>query len=294
MGRVQSSLTVCSGSTQREGDLAQSRKASAHLKPEPLHMKPEPLSNQRERAAMSSIAPTSKPIIYPTSDGKPMAENTQQWRWIVTIVGGLRARFADDPNVFVAGDLLWYPVEGRPDLRVAPDGMVVIGCPRGERGAYLQWQEHNITPQVVFEILSPGNRGGEMARKFQFYQRYGVEEYYLYDPDDNTLIGWQRRGAELEEIIPMAGWVSPRLGISFTLGPTELELRFPDGRRFLSYEDLFAQGEQARAYAEQERERAEQERERAEQARAYGDHERERAERLAARLRALGIDPDAD
>ena len=92
----------------------------------------------------------------------------------------------------------------------------------------------------------------------------------------------------------MAGWVSPRLGISFTLGPTELELRFPDGRRFLSYEDLFAQGEQARAYAEQERERAEQERERAEQARAYGDHERERAERLAARLRALGIDPDAD
>lgn len=218
---------------------------------------------------MSTIA---KPIVYPTSDGKPTAENTQQWRWIVTIVGGLRARFADDPNVFVAGDLLWYPVEGRPDIRVAPDGLVAIGRPRGERGAYLQWQEGGVAPQVVFEVLSPGNRGGEMARKFQFYQRYGVEEYYIYDPDDNTLAGWQRRGAELEEIAPMQGWVSPRLGISFALGPDQLELRYPDGRLFLSYEELYAQSEQARASAERER---------------------ERAERLAARLRALGIDPDA-
>lgn len=224
---------------------------------------------------MSTIA---KPIVYPTSDGKPMAENTQQWRWIVTIVGGLRARFIDDPNVFVAGDLLWYPVEGHPEIRIAPDGLVAIGRPRGERGAYLQWQEDNLAPQVVFEVLSPGNRGGEMARKFQFYQRYGVEEYYIYDPDDNTLAGWQRRGAELEEIIPIEGWVSPRLGISFTLGPDELELRYPDGRRFLSYEELYAQSEQTRASAEHERQRAE--------------HERQRAERLAARLRALGLDPD--
>jgi Uma2 family endonuclease len=202
-----------------------------------------------------------------------MAENTQQWRWIVIIVGGLRARFADDPHVFVAGDLLWYPVEGRPDIRVAPDGLVVIGRPRGERGAYLQWEEGGIAPQVVFEILSPGNSGAEMARKFQFYQRHGIEEYYLYNPHDNTLAGWQRHGAEFEEIIPIDGWVSPRLGISFTLGPEELELRHPDGRRFLSYEDLFAQGEAARAQAE---------------------HERQRAERLAARLRALGLDPDSD
>lgn len=236
---------------------------------------------------MSTIARSTRPIVYPTSDGKPLAENTQQWRWIVTIVGGLRARFADDPNVFVAGDLLWYPVEGRPDIRVAPDGLVAIGRPRGERGAYLQWQEGGIAPQVVFEVLSPGNRGGEMARKFQFYQRYGVDEYYIYDPDDNTLAGWQRRGDELEEISPMQGWVSPRLGIGFALGPDELELRYPDGRLFLSYEELFAQREEAHADAEQERQRAERERQRAEQ-------ERQRAERLAAQLRALGVDPDAD
>lgn len=43
---------------------------------------------------------------------------------------------------------------------------------------------------MVFEILSPGNRPSEMLRKFKFYERYGVQEYYLYDPDDVELTGW--------------------------------------------------------------------------------------------------------
>ena len=51
-------------------------------------------------------------VIYPNSDGQPIAENTKQFRWIVTIQGGLDALFKDDPNIFVAGNLLWYPVEG--------------------------------------------------------------------------------------------------------------------------------------------------------------------------------------
>jgi hypothetical protein len=47
-----------------------------------------------------------KPIKYPDSDGQPMADNTLQYRWIVTIQGGIDAMFKDDPNVFVAGELL--------------------------------------------------------------------------------------------------------------------------------------------------------------------------------------------
>src|SRR5204862_1645057 len=46
--------------------------------------------------------------------------------------------------------------------------------------------------QVVFEVLSPNNTGPEMARKRAFYERYGVEEYYEYDPDRGQLRGWQR------------------------------------------------------------------------------------------------------
>jgi Uma2 family endonuclease len=126
-------------------------------------------------------------IVYPDSDGKPMADNTRQFRWITTIKANLDWLFANNADVFVAGDLLWYPVEGDNKTRQAPDVMVAFGRPKGERGSYQQWKENNIPPQVVFEILSPGNTQTEMTRKLLFYDRYGVEEYYIYNPDKNDL-----------------------------------------------------------------------------------------------------------
>ncbi len=132
-------------------------------------------------------------IDYPDSDGQPMADNTLQFQWIVTLKENLELQFSDRADVFVAGDLLWYPVEGSNEIRRAPYVLVALGRPKGKRGSYRQWQEDNITPQVVFEVLSPGNTLAEMALKWQFYDRYGVEEYYLYDPDKNDLTGWQRQ-----------------------------------------------------------------------------------------------------
>ena len=98
---------------------------------------------------MSTISRSALPevIVYPDSDGKPMAENTLQFRWIVTIEGGLESLFARDPQVFVAGDLLWYPVEGKPKIRTAPDAMVAFGRPKGRRGSYKQWEEGGIAPR---------------------------------------------------------------------------------------------------------------------------------------------------
>src|SRR5580704_5926412 len=103
---------------------------------------------------------TSPAIDYPDSDGKPLSDNTLQFRWIFTIQGGLDAMFRDNPDVFVAGDLLWYPVEGDSSTCTAPDAMVVFGRQKGFRGSYQQWREGNIPPQVVFEVLSPSNRHG--------------------------------------------------------------------------------------------------------------------------------------
>jgi Uma2 family endonuclease len=177
-------------------------------------------------------------VVYPESDGKPMADNTQQFRWILVIEQNIDWLFAEDPNVFVAGDLLWYPVEGDNGLSAAPDTMVVFGRPKDHRGSYQQWREDNIAPQVVFEILSPSNTPREMDRKLLFYNNYDVEEYYLYDPYKNRLKGWCRsEGGWLDRIDSMAGWVSPRLGIRFELGE-ELELYRPDGVPFFSFAEI--------------------------------------------------------
>jgi Uma2 family endonuclease len=224
-----------------------------------------------------SIAPVSQPlqeIDYPDSDGKPIAECTLQFDWITRIKHGLDALVRDRPDVFVAGDLLWYPVEGDNRTRTAPDTMVAFGRPKGHRGCNRQWLEEGIAPQVVFEVQSQGNRAADLAEKYAFYQRFGVEEYYLYDPHRGTLAGYLRDGeGRLRKTERMRGWVSPRLGVRFDLERGELVLTGPDGQRIEPFLDVIR-----RAEAEARRAKA----------------EREKRERLERKLRELGIDPDAE
>jgi Uma2 family endonuclease len=243
---------------------------------------------------------------YPESDGQPMAENTEQYDWLVKIKENLEILFADRDDVFIAGDLLWYPVPDRAiSGPLAPDVMVAFGRPKGRRGSYLQWEEAGIAPQVVFEVLSPSNSQMEMTNKQRFYDRYGVEEYYIYDPKRHHLEIWLRQHERLKRVLHLNGWISPRLGIRFVLRPDLLEIYHPDGRPFLNSVDLdrlekaaeeraeqeAARAEQEAARAEREAARAEREADCAERAAQHAMEERLRAERFAERLRALGVDP---
>jgi Uma2 family endonuclease len=237
-------------------------------------------------------------IVYPDSDGKPMADNTKQFNWIVLIKEGLEAHFAPDPAVFVAGDLLWYPVKGDPKLRVAPDVLVAFGRPKGDRGSYQQWKEADIAPQVVFEVLSPGNSPVEMSRKFNFYERYGVEEYYLYDPDANELLGWHRKNGSLAEIDTMQDWCSPRLQIRFVVDSNTLFIYYPDGKRFATYTEIVYQIAHAEQIIAEKQKKIEEtdkkikkERQKAEEERQKAEEERRQKEILAQKLKELGINP---
>lgn len=231
---------------------------------------------------------------YPQSDGEPMAENTLQYDWIVKLKENLELRFADRPDVFVAGDLFWYPVADRRITGpLAPDVLVAFGRPKGPRGCYKQWEEGGIAPQVVFEVLSPSNSAKELRDKRDFYETYGVEEYYLYDPERNRLEVWLRQGERLQPVSHLNGWVSPRLGIRFALSRDRLEVFHPDGSPFRSPLEMAFLAREERDRAEQADLRAEQACLCAEQADLRAEQEHRRAEKLAARLRALGIDPDA-
>ena len=221
-------------------------------------------------------SPNQTEVIYPESDGQPMADNTKQFRWIVAIEQNLDWMYADDPNVFVAGDLFWYPVEGRNTIVNAPDVMVVLGRPKSDRGSYKQWEEDGIAPQVVFEIRSPSNSQIEMDKKLLFYDRYGVEEYYIYNPDKNALSGWLRAEDGLDAIEQMNGWVSPRLAIRFDVSGEELQIYRPDGSKFYSYVEICQLLEQEKQQVEQERQRAEQAEQRVEEMEALLKQYRDR------------------
>jgi Uma2 family endonuclease len=222
-------------------------------------------------------SPDKSKLIYPEDNGEPMSNNTEQFRLIVEIKENLELLFTNDPNVFVAGDLLWYPVEGNNKICRSLNVMVVFGRQKGYRGSYQQWNEDNIPPQAVLEICS-GDSIGLMLKKFQFYERYGVEEYYLYDPQTLELTGWQRVEEQLEEIEQMDGWVSPRLGVRFQLSETELQIFGPSGTPFMSFVELDRLRQQAEV--------------RAQQAETLLEQERSRSQALEARLREMGIDPD--
>jgi Uma2 family endonuclease len=196
------------------------------------------------------------PLDYPESDGLPMSDNTRQFLWIVVLYGNLAALFRDRPDVFVCGNQNWYPIEGHPEICAAPDVYVVFGRPKGHRASYKQWEEGGVPMTVVFEVLSPRNTYPEMIDKLAFYEEYGVEEYYVHDPDTNRLVVSVRQGELLRRVRPVEGFVSPRLGIRFDTSGPELVVRYPDGRPFLPFEALDAERSQAEQRAEQAEQRA--------------------------------------
>ncbi|MDR0495202.1 MAG: Uma2 family endonuclease [Treponema sp.] len=76
---------------------------------------------------------------------------------------------------------LFYEEDESDDTVVQPDITVIcdktkIG-PEGCRGA----------PDLVIEILSPSNTAIEMEHKRQLYQDAGVREYWVIDPEYNSL-----------------------------------------------------------------------------------------------------------
>jgi hypothetical protein len=85
-----------------------------------------------------------------------------------------------------------------------------------------------------------------MAKKLLFYQRYGVEEYYVYHPKKVKLTGFILQEGWLEEIEEINNWISPRLGIRFELTTDNLDIYYPDGRKFLTSLELNQQMEQER------------------------------------------------
>jgi Uma2 family endonuclease len=226
-----------------------------------------------------TILPTLRDsLIYPESDGLPMADNSRQFNWIFVIYGNLAALFSEVKDVLVGGNMFWYPVEGHPEIVQAPDVFVVFGRPKGHRRSFQQWQEGGIPMTVVFEILSPKNSHMEMVQKLLFYEDYGVEEYYVYDPETNLLLIYLRRGTTLVRFRAVTAFTSPRLGIRFDFSGPEMVVIDPTGKRFLTFEELKAEHDRVKSHAEQARQQAEQARQQAEQALQQAEESRQRAE----------------
>ena len=136
---------------------------------------------------MASLVELAIPVIeYPESDGQPIGETDFHFTTIILLIQALRDYFADHPQVYVAGDLMFYYEKGNPYAAKAPDVLVVKGVHKHKRRIYKLWEEQ-VVPCTIFEITSKQTGSVDLTIKYQLYERLGVKEYFLFDPLDEYL-----------------------------------------------------------------------------------------------------------
>ncbi|MGI6049873.1 MAG: type II toxin-antitoxin system prevent-host-death family antitoxin [Acetivibrionales bacterium] len=79
----------------------------------------------------------------------------------------------------------------QPDLLIACD----IEEKLNEKGRYMG------TPSLVVEILSPSSRSLDMIKKLNTYMLSGVNEYWMADPDNKTVIVYIFKDRKIENFI---------------------------------------------------------------------------------------------
>ena len=121
-------------------------------------------------------------IVYPDSDGEPMAENDHQLTAMLEAITSLRAWFADREDVYPGGDMLMYYRMNDNETRVAPDVFVVFGVEsRHKRDSWIAWREGK-APDIVMELASGSTWRRDMREKREIYAEMGVVEYWRFDP----------------------------------------------------------------------------------------------------------------
>ena len=195
-------------------------------------------------------------VDYPCSDGRPMAESDFQLEPLVYAITALRTHFADQDQVYVAGDMFLYFKEGDPRTVVAPDVFVVVGATKRKRMSYKLWEEPK-APDFVLEVTSRSTRAEDQGRKRETYASLGVGEYWLFDPTGDWFAP-RLQGFRLHEreYLPLPSVSLVNSGLSLYSEALGLEVRQDeDGRlRFRDPET----GEDLPAHEEM-RERVEQE-----------------------------------
>ena len=238
-------------------------------------------------------------IFYPSSDGEPLAETSVHVDAIINAVVVLRQYLAQQQAIVLADQFLYY-AKGFPKLRVVPDIMVIFDVPPGPRDNYKTWEEGSV-PAVIFEMTSEGTRNQDQGHKRKLYEQIEVKEYWLFDPKGEwiaeQLKGYRFNGEQYE---PITDGRSEPLKLRLQLEDTLIGFYREDtGEKLLAPDELIAalsQETQARQNLEQQleeqRQNVEQERQNATLERQAKEFAQRQAERLAERLRAMGVNPD--
>ena len=147
-----------------------------------------------------------------------MPDNPLQTNAIVELRANLKQHFLHRSDVVVEGDMFLYYAEGQEDARrvrgkrvgkfVAPDVIVVLDHDLGDRGTYKLWEEGK-PPDYAMEVISASSEVRNRETKRSLYERIGVREYFLYQPDARQpgprLVGYELGESGYRRLRPAVG-----------------------------------------------------------------------------------------
>jgi hypothetical protein len=213
-------------------------------------------------------------------------------------------------RVYLSSELpVYYPDEPV----FAPDVIAVLDVSTHERARWVVTQERRGL-DFVLEINHRGRRKAIVTQSgprpsglpkkdfldnIERFHRLRIPEYFAYDIEDEFLLGWRLR-EDRYETIRYKGIdrrvTSSVLGLDVAVVQGRVcfyhgQTRLPDADELI--ERLSTMADEAVRRAEHEARRAEDEARRAEDEARRAEDEARRADRLAARLREIGVDPEA-
>ena len=250
-------------------------------------------------AVERAVLPGECEFLYPYSNGHFLPEDPLQAFAVINVGTALTEHFYRTERVYIAVDMYLYFERGDPDRKVAPDLFVVLDLEERRRKVYKLWEEGK-PPCFALEVISPSSEIRNTVEKRDLYERLGIGEYFLFQPDpereEPRLLGYRLMGGTYQPVFPEpdGGLRSETLGVLFHADGEKLRVRdlatgtdYPWGketREWREAEALARRRAEARARAEAEaRRRAEA---RAQEAEARARAEAEARRRAEARTRA--------
>ncbi len=222
-------------------------------------------------------------VIFPPGDlysDEPPLESSLHLQQLILLLKCLDWLWKDRTDYFAAGNLTIYysPNQRKSEDFRGPDLFVVLGAEKRPRKSWVIWEENGQYPHVIIELLSDSTAKTDRGFKKTLYANtFRTPDYFWFDPVSYEFKGFHLLDGHYEELQPNEQghlW-SQQLGLFLGIHAETLRFFTPDGTLVPTPEES---AEAAIRQANIERQRAET--------------ERQRAERLVAKLRELGVEPD--
>jgi Uma2 family endonuclease len=134
-------------------------------------------------STQTAPAPAEDDILYPSSDGEPMAETPIHIRALILLLQAMQDFLAALTDIYIGADMFWYWEDGNPRARRVPDLMVIKGVGRAPRRSFFSWRENGAVPCLIVKIVSENTWREDLYEKRRLYAQLGVQEYFLFDPE---------------------------------------------------------------------------------------------------------------